>query len=207
MKINPEKLAYWYFRLNGCFTLTNFVVHPSEGREQRTDVDIFAVRLPYRCELLVNPMQDDDVLLPNGNRTKLILAEVKKETCNLNGPWTKRERSNMQLAIAAAGAFSPDIIEEVANELYDVGVYQDERFQMMLFCIGSRENRELRIKYPLVPQVTWQHILKFIYNRFNIYRDQKHNHAQWDTCGKELFRLATRSKIADDFIKEIELVA
>lgn len=60
-EINSEKLAYWYFRINGCFTITNFVIHPSQGRNQRTDVDIFAIRLPHRQELMVNPMEDDSI--------------------------------------------------------------------------------------------------------------------------------------------------
>ena len=83
LQINPEKLAYWYFRVNGCFTFTNFIIHPDRGRGQRTDVDIMAVRLPYRSEILENSMSDDDVLLPEGNRIKAIPAEVKMGICNL----------------------------------------------------------------------------------------------------------------------------
>ena len=59
MRIRSEDLGYWYFRLNGCLTTTNFVVHPEEGQEQRTDVDVLAARFPYRAELLLNPMEDD----------------------------------------------------------------------------------------------------------------------------------------------------
>ena len=29
--IDPEKVAYWYFRLNGFFQIENFIVHP-KGR-------------------------------------------------------------------------------------------------------------------------------------------------------------------------------
>lgn len=29
--MNPEQLAYWYFRLNGFLTTVNFVVHPEQG--------------------------------------------------------------------------------------------------------------------------------------------------------------------------------
>jgi hypothetical protein len=144
LQINPERLAYWYFRLNGCFTITNFVIHPEQGRQQRTDVDIFAIRLPYRSELPGNPMPDDPILLPEGDRIKVILAEVKKETCNLNGPWTDRARGNMQLAIAAAGPFPQEKIEAAAEALYDHGIYQDDRFTMMLFCVGRTENLEIK---------------------------------------------------------------
>jgi hypothetical protein len=30
-RLDPEKVAYWYFRLNGFFEIENFVVHP--GRQ------------------------------------------------------------------------------------------------------------------------------------------------------------------------------
>jgi len=53
--ITSEQLAYWYLRLNGFLSISNFVVHPDTGGQQRTDVDILGVRFPYRAELLFNP--------------------------------------------------------------------------------------------------------------------------------------------------------
>ena len=34
--LNPEKVAYWYFRLNGFLQIENFVIHPSQSGAQRT---------------------------------------------------------------------------------------------------------------------------------------------------------------------------
>jgi hypothetical protein len=204
-QINPEKLAYWYFRVNGCFTFTNFIIHPDQGRGQRTDVDIMAVRLPYRSELLENPMQDDRVLLPEENRVKVILAEVKIGTCNLNGPWTEPERANMQRAVSAAGPFPPDKVEEAAEALYRHGFYQDDRSTMTLFCVGRTVNRELKRRYPQVPQITWQHILGFLYDRFTTYRDQKSSNSQWDRWGRGLYRVANNSESIETFIKGVNI--
>jgi len=205
LQINPEKLAYWYFRINGCFTITNFIIHPDQGRRQRTDVDIMAIRLPYRSELLMNPMRDDDTLLAPGGRVKLILAEVKKGTCNLNGPWTDRARANMQRAIRAAGPFPQEKVEEAAEALYEYGIYEDDKFTMTLFCVGSRTNRELQHRFPQVPQVTWQDILGFLYDRFTAYREQKCNHPQWDDYGKRLFRIAINSRTKETFIDSVHI--
>ena len=202
-KINPEKLAYWYFRVNGCFTFTNFIIHPDQGRGQRTDVDIMAVRLPYRSELLENPMRDDDVLLPEGNRIRVILAEVKMGTCNLNGPWTERERANMQRAVKAAGPFPPDKVEEAAEALYRHGFYQDDRSTMTLFCVGKKENKEIKQKYPKVPQLTWPHILGFLYDRFTAYQEQKHSNSQWDCWGRGLYRTSVNSESKETFVSSI----
>ena len=59
MDIQPERLAYWYLRLNGFLTIPNFVVHPDTGSNQETEVDVLGVRFPYRAENLDDPMEDD----------------------------------------------------------------------------------------------------------------------------------------------------
>jgi hypothetical protein len=33
--LDPEKVAYWYFRLNGFFQIENFVVHPARRGGRR----------------------------------------------------------------------------------------------------------------------------------------------------------------------------
>lgn len=62
----PERVAYWYFRLNGFFQMENVVVHPARCGSQRTDADLLAVRFPYRAERLFdNPdyfMDDGDTV-------------------------------------------------------------------------------------------------------------------------------------------------
>jgi hypothetical protein len=37
MDIFSERLAYWFLRLNGFLTTTNFIVHREEGMGQHTD--------------------------------------------------------------------------------------------------------------------------------------------------------------------------
>ena len=65
--LDPEKVAYWYLRLNGFLQIENFVVHPERRGGQRTDADLLAVRFPYRAERLFdNPhdiMRDDEARL------------------------------------------------------------------------------------------------------------------------------------------------
>ena len=62
-RLDPEKVAYWYFRLNGFLQIENFVVHPGRRGSQRTDADLLAVRFPHRAEFLLDhpdPMRDDE---------------------------------------------------------------------------------------------------------------------------------------------------
>ena len=43
-RLDPEKVAYWYFRLNGFLQIENFVVHPERRGSQRTDADLHGLR-------------------------------------------------------------------------------------------------------------------------------------------------------------------
>lgn len=93
--INPEKVAYWFFRINGCLTIENFVLHPErheEGSSQITDADLLAVRFPYGAELgLFSDHMEDHKAFESNEKINLIIAEITREPCKLNGPWTKRE--------------------------------------------------------------------------------------------------------------------
>ena len=48
--MSTEKVAYWFFRLNGCMTIEDFVVYPDFGGAPRTDADMSGIRPAYRSE-------------------------------------------------------------------------------------------------------------------------------------------------------------
>lgn len=200
--LKSEKCAYWYFRLNGFLTIVNFVVHPDSGKKQRTDVDILGVRFPYRAELLENPMDDYEIFTKVKKKPYIVIAEVKTRGCKLNGPWVEKERKNMHRVLKIIGAFPEESIDEIAEQIYDKGIFENDIAYVTLFCIGKRENRDLKKKYPGVPQVTWEQILKFIYERFEKYKDQKSSHPQWDETGRELWRLFEKHSEKEDFIRD-----
>jgi len=207
-KISPEKVAYWFFRLNGCLTIVNFVVHPdlirsNEPRSQRTDVDILAVRFPHRKELFTSgkPMQDHEVFNSAG-LIDLVIAEVKYGPCRLNGPWTRPPDQNMHRVLYAIGAFDPSRVPTVAESLYREGSYTDQTFRVRLFAIGAEKTPWLP---PGVAQLTWDEILKFIYCRLNRYKEHKAHHEQWDYAGKWLYDISTKLSIsAADFTDTVK---
>ena len=91
----PERLAYWYLRLNGFLQLEDFVIHPDRGAEQCIDADLLGIRLKYRFELLEEPMEDDPPVADCQSLCNVIIGEVKRGRCGLNGPWTNREALNI----------------------------------------------------------------------------------------------------------------
>ena len=198
-EMNPETIAYWFFRLNGCTTITNFVVHPDRPGSQRTDVDVLAVRFPHRAELLTSnkPMLDHPVFNSNG-KIDIIFAEVKHGLCRLNGPWTNPEDENMLRVLFAVGAFDTHRASEVAQALYKIGSYQDDIYRVRLFAVGDRKNNAI---LPNAVQLVWDEILAFIFDRFTRYHAQKAHHGQWDSTGRQLYALASRTQ--EEFIETV----
>jgi hypothetical protein len=63
LKNYGEELAYWYFRLNGFFPLTNFVIHRTARTEYPSDSDILAIRPPFVYEEIGGRPDDWDPFL------------------------------------------------------------------------------------------------------------------------------------------------
>jgi hypothetical protein len=201
--ISSESLAYWFFRLNGFLTIKNFVVHPEDGGRQRTDVDILGVRFPYRSENISKPMQDFEAFTKIKDKPFIAFTEVKQDICNLNGPWTDRAKGNMPRVLRALGALDKTEVPIASEQIYDTGVYYNDTVHISLVCIGVRVQKELQNTYCEVPQITWDRVIRFIFRRFNDYRDQKVDHSQWDAVGKCLWDLSKNCGNEAGFLRSL----
>jgi hypothetical protein len=183
----PERLAYWYLRLNGFLLLENFVVHPDRGTEQRTDADLLGVRFKHRRELMDSPMKDDEAVSDCETLCHVIIAEVKRGPCALNGPWTNPEDENMQRVLKAIGCFETAAIKAASKGLYDNGIYAEAQVTCRLFAFGNMKGH---LPIPLVPQILFGDMIKFIHERFRKYQRQKSSVGSWPPDGRELKNLA-----------------
>lgn len=208
-RVQPEKVAYWYFRLNGFFQIENFVVHPERRGAQRTDADILAVRFPFRAERLFDDPTDvmaDDVqrLALSDSLTDIVIAEVKtNQPCTLNGPWTMQERQNVHRVLAAIGCIAPDLIEQAAANIYQNGAFSGDTLRVRLVAVGRDRNSELAAAYPGVRQMIWPEMIKFIWERLRRYGRQKAQVDQWDETGRTLADLAGRLGDEEEFVPEV----
>lgn len=207
MEIKSEHLAYWYLRLNGFLTITNLVVHPDQGNNQETDVDILGIRLPFRSENLERPMQDEKQFTRVRDKSYVALTEVKTGLCTLNGPWTKPERQNILRVLRFLGPLPQDEAIVAENNISQHGYYTNQLYHITLLCIGQEGNSDLRLSYPYVPQILWDQVKEFIFNRFKDYRREKRSHGQWDQQGIDLWNLFedTRRDI-NEFKREISII-
>lgn len=202
--IPTERLAYWYFRLNGCLLLENFVVHPDDRGGQRTDADLLGVRFPHRAELWPDPMPDHGIFAELMAKPLAFIAEVKLDECELNGPWTNSAEENIHRVLRAIGVVDEPEIGTMAQSLYRGQRFDGRAVDVRLIAIGDRVNEAYVRRRPGLVQITWEEILRFIHCRFRCYRQQKANHPQWDRIGQTMWALATQHKV-EEFVDAVRL--
>lgn len=201
MRISPEEVAYWYFRLNGFLTIPNFIVHPDEPGNQSTDIDLLGIRFPYREELMGDPMEDDEIFSRVNDKPHLVIAEAKKGRCNINNALNAE---NLHRVLRAVGIVPLNRANEIANLVFEHGQYSSEQFQVSLFCLGSSSDPNIEGGRPGLVWVQWDHILSFMFRRFERYRSRKADHTQWDDVGKFLWSAAALNRDAERFINFIK---
>lgn len=191
--MNTEEVANWFFRLNGCFTIPNFIVHPDASGGQRTDADVLAVRFQHRSELpdSPNPMEDHEIFRTQSHLISVWFGEVKAGTCAINGPWSRPEQRNLQRVLSAIGILPPNLIESTAVNLYNSKRYECTDLRVAFASIG-RETSTSQSMQPVV-QLTWVDVLCWIHHRLSQYAQVKADNSQWDRTGKRLYRSVTRS--------------
>lgn len=214
--MKSERLAYWYFRLNGFLTSQNYIIHPGKAGSQRTEIDILGVRFPYKAERIYktecdyDTMVDEDIFIQKDEKKPyIIIADATIGHCKLNPSWITPAKKNIHDFMRVVGAFEDkdSIIDPIAKELYENGFYENDSYCISLFCFGKSEDKELKSKYPRVPQKTWDEVLEFIYKRFNRYEELKSDHSQWDCDGKQLWNCSkcnTKSKFIYEIISCLE---
>lgn len=203
---SAEKIAYWFFRLNGCFILENFLVHREIKRSGNgTEIDLLAMRFPHRQELKLRgaPMQDDPIFM--NDKIEIFFTEVKSnQACDINKSWLNSDNKNMERILYIVGAIPEIEITEAAQKLYLDHFYENDLCRIRLFAIGVEKNPYLGKG---ITQLTWQDILHFIFERLFTYWDYKVEHDKWDDVGQRLFELMKSNQHSPEkFVENISKV-
>lgn len=202
--INPEHVVYWYFRLNGCFTFTNFFLHHQDTANTMTEFDLVAVRFPYRIELDKAPqgaMVDDPLFteLSNSGYVEVFIVDSKYTSSvpKPNPSWLRSDDVYREI-LKRTGVFpESEIVNNVAPALSGNGTYKDEtRHIRVRVCIVAKT-------MGLVPKAQIlsfeDTVLPFIYNRFRKYAPQKSNVGTWELGGRNLRRWVSQSDTLELF--------
>lgn len=196
-----DALAEWFLRLNGFFTVLNFVVHPveaAEGSQQRTDADVLGVRFPARREIVGGEALRDHDSFGRSPRLRFVIAEVKRRVCKLNGPWTRPDDDNVGHVLRSFG-IDPKLHGQVSHSLYEKGHYVGDDFEATLLCFGSRASSNLRSE---VLQFTWSEVFGFVYDRYQEFWQRKKLNQQWPPIGRLLWD-KHRERDRDAYIREM----
>jgi hypothetical protein len=188
-----EQVAGWYFRLNGFLSIPGFVVHPDEVRRHpRTEADLLGVRFPHSTEAIAGRPMEDEAWVGEGAKICFIIAEVKADVCNVNGPWSLQAEENMERAIQRLGFAPNDQVGGIAQAMYEHLHWEGPGHVLQYVAIGGRVNHNLRGRYPRLKQITWQQISDFLFKRFSDFpaklRDGGRVHDQWPDFGKKYGR-------------------
>jgi hypothetical protein len=199
-----DSLAEWFLRLNGFFTVLNFVVHPAstaEGTLQRTDADVLGVRFPDRREVVGGVALRDHTLFANSARTQMVIAEVTAGTCKLNGPWTRSEDQNVDHVIRSMGCVRDEEVSSLSRALYRTGHFESGHFAATLICFGTRVSSRLPES---VNQITWAEVFGFVYDRYQEFWRAKLQHQQWPPVGRLLWDRSVRRQ-RDEYIHDMQV--
>lgn len=198
--MKPEDLAQWYFRFNGFFTISNFVVHPTRRGSQLTDGDVVGVRFPYRVEFPNGPGADEEFFAGVSDRSYFVLAEVKRTICELNPSWRASGHRPVVELLRDLGPFPAWQIEEVVSDLFCTGIYAGNPYAS-LFFVGAKFAKHLPRE---APRRTWSELVGFIFDRFAEYRRIKTDHEQWDPIGHELWSHFTTAHGKEPFVDRVK---
>ena len=124
-----EKIAYWFFRLNGCLNLTNFLIRPERPDRGGAEIDVLGVRFPERKELALSgdPMDDHKLFTKREKKLDIIIAESKKGLCDINDLWLKPELRNMERILHVLGIFPEYAVEDIAQKFYKQNCFDEGR--------------------------------------------------------------------------------
>jgi hypothetical protein len=147
-----EHVASWYFRLNGFLSIPGFVVHPNVVRRNpMTEADLIAVRFPHSQEVIDGRLMTDDgrlLRLATEEQVLFLLVEVKLDLCNINGPWSDSEQGNMQRVVRRLGFAKGEVIEGIAESMYNNLHWENQQTVLQYVAIGKRENDGRSRQYP-----------------------------------------------------------
>ncbi len=192
-----ETLAYWYLRLNGFFSLRNFVLHrlqQDDGRHENADVDLLAIRFPYVHEKYgdissENEPWDDDwdprliAALPELKTTITGLIVEVKTGDSVSEPLASFKDIRIRSDIERFGFFDDKkTIDDVVNNLKNNGIVHEKGYCVGKLLISEKKKTGQRLN------LTIGEIDAFIRRRMKTFSDPK---------------FATRHMFPDDVIQYI----
>lgn len=216
-----ERFAAAYLRLNGYFTVPNFIVHAADDPQRvsgghvgnYTEVDILGVRMPYSREVSGSLVikNDPNLISTTGNAIDVVILEVKSgKRTTPNCPWHPRENVHQAIPyiVQFVGLHPVAEIQNVATTLAAKYIYKDERARLRYVVMAEAANEHYQAKG--VTFITFDEAIRFIVEiRGQCWIDANIGvsslHHQWDELLIDIFELANKVDLSvEERVTEIK---
>ncbi len=215
-----ERFVASYLRLNGYFTVPNFIVHAGDDPTRvsagqvgnYTETDILGVRMPYSREVAGALHIANDPLLVNDavGKPDIVVAEVKSGNENRpNRVWREMAANpSISYIVRFVGLQREDEIPQVAQALATGFRFEDCncRFRYIVFAKEPNEHYQSRG----VTYITFREVITFIVTvRGQSWIEENIGvasiHDQWDDILTTMFAIANRTDCSvQKRVEEIE---
>lgn len=204
-----ERFVASYLRLNGYFTVPNFIVHAGDDPERIlagrvgnfTETDILGVRMPYSREVTGKLHIANHAALIDGAPEKfdIVIAEVKSGNDNRpNRVWRGGRGREVGSYIARfVGLHSSDAeVGVIGDALATSFRFEDERCRFRFITFSSEPNLYYRERG--MSCITFEEAISFIVDvRGQCWIDASigvaSSHQQWDKLLVDIFAVANRT--------------
>jgi hypothetical protein len=114
----------------------------------------------------------------------------------------RRDRRVMESFLALVGIVPQIHWRKVAQDLYQTGRSSPEKGLLLTTLLVHHDpSARAPVRWPDAPRVQLGDALRFIHERFEIYRNIKSAHTQWDASGHRLWDLYDeRRNNPDEFV-------
>ena len=214
MSQTSEEFIKHYLRLNGYFSIDNFIVHAADDPNRisngyignYTETDILGIRLPHSTEISgqLCIANDTKLLSKQNGSIDIVIAEVK--TGNENKPnkaWRHTETINIkEYIVKFIGVLQDeDKIIKAAKKLSENFQFENDSIRIRYIIFSEKENEhysKIGVTY-----ITYDHVIDFIINiRGESWMNENIGvaslHQQWPSLLKDIFN------IVNDNSSEIE---
>jgi len=167
---HTESLILWYLRFNGYFTTPSLTTHPDFKKEAgSSDADVLAVRFQYSEERQRGFIFERDPRLIQEVPIDVVLVEVKSSACALNENWTNETHGNVEYALRWVGRWIDQAVNKIAKDVYKCGEWRDAGSgELVRFvCFGRAPSTTLKANYPMVSQLLFRDVIRYMRDRMN----------------------------------------
>ncbi|WP_425147174.1 hypothetical protein [Deinococcus sp.] len=188
-----EKVAYWYFRLNGFFPLANYVLHAKNGRGS-ADTDLIAIRMPFATEKVGssdaidnNEFSDQGIVI---SKTCAIICEVKSgRKVSLSDIKSIKNTERLKDAVGRIGFVDQGCIDEIVGNIIEFGSWQDEGEKFYICTRLVCSDRTILTGLDGIVKISLDSMQNFISKRMS----QNFKETDWYHFGDDYIQMVIKS--------------